>query len=664
MNIIGSESGFNPRPLQADTGSRAFGMRYPSPFFDVAQQFLPTNTHQLHVWCRYYFLTNPIIHAACTKMAEYPVTNLMYDTTDVEVLRLYKELERRLKLREFQVEVGLDHFVYGNAFVSLYFPMVKYLVCASCGHRHEASKSRSRYKWRNMRFYLRCRECSHEGEAKETDVYIRSVRNIRLVRWNPENIDIRYNEITGKSRYYFKLPRHIVNDVKTGEPDTIETLPVDFLDAARTGKALLFNEQNLYHLKRPTLAQKDQGWGTPLIYPLLKDAYYLQILKKANEMVMQEHIVPMRMIFPGPNTGGNEGPYGSYNLSNWKRRVDEEIQLWKRDPNYIPILPVNVGYQQLGGQGRALLMHQEMRLIADQMLAGVGVPPEFIFGGISYSASNTSMRALENMFLGYNRQRHELINDFVLKGIAAFMGWPQVQAKFDKFKMADDLQRSMFYLQLNQATKLSDRRLMEELGEDFDTEIDRMNEELGRQLQVNRRTQVATADIQGEASLRSSRYQAKAQVLGMKAQAQAQMDMQTEQMQQQQQQQAPQQAAEVPGVREGATVYAENAGSPNEQALPVAMSGGVQSYLQPGSGGVDLRYVAQRAVSYLRTLREQGGEQQMNEAINQMKVENPPLHQLVVQLLNDTGSKLSPTDGLKNPAPEGTPQASPGRQTG
>ena len=234
--------------------------------------------------------------------------------------------------------------------------------------------------------------------------------------------------------------------------------------------------------------------------------------------------------------------------------------------------------------------------------------------------------------------------------------------------MADDLQRSMFYLQLNQATKLSDRRLMEEIGEDFDTEIDRMSEELGRQLQVNRKTQVATADIQGEASLRSSRYQAKAQVLGMRAQVQAQSEMQAEQAQQQQQapQTAPtqEQAQQVPGLPEGATVYAENAGSPNEQGLPVAMSGGVQSYLQPGSGGIDLRYVAQRAVSYLRTLREQGGEQQMNEALNQMKLENPPLHQLVVQLLNDTGSKLSPTDGLKNPAQEGTPQASPGRQIG
>ena len=92
-----------------------------------------------------------------------------------------------------------------------------------------------------------------------------------------------------------------------------------------------------------------------------------------------ENIVPMRMIFPGQNTGGNEGPYGSYNLTNWKRRIDEEINMWKRDHNYIPVLPVNIGFQQIGGQGRSLLLYQEMRLLAEQMLAGAGIPVEFIF---------------------------------------------------------------------------------------------------------------------------------------------------------------------------------------------------------------------------------------------------------------------------------------------
>ena len=55
MNVISSEvNRFNPRPVTAE-GGRGFGIRYPSPFFDVSQQFLPANQHELHKWCRYYF---------------------------------------------------------------------------------------------------------------------------------------------------------------------------------------------------------------------------------------------------------------------------------------------------------------------------------------------------------------------------------------------------------------------------------------------------------------------------------------------------------------------------------------------------------------------------------------------------------------------------------
>lgn len=698
MNVISSEvNRFNPRPVSYE-GARGFGIRYPSPFFDVSQQFLPSNVHQLHHWCRYYFLTNPVINAACSKMAEYPVTPLVFETEDPKLVKLGKELEDQLKLRSFQVEVGLDYFVYGNAFVSLFFPFEKYLVCPKCKERYRAKSNRFRYKWRSGKFYLKKCNCGYQGFAKQQDVYIRSARDIRLVRWNPENINIKYNEITGKAKYYFRLPKSVANDIKLGDHDTIETLPVEFLEAARKRKSLLFTEDNLYHLKRPTIAQKDQGWGTPLIYPLLKDAFYLQVMKKANESVLMEHIVPMRMIFPGQNTGGNEGPYGSYNLTNWKKKIDAEINMWRRDHNYIPVLPVNIGFQQIGGQGRALLMYQEMRMLAEQMLAGAGIPVEFIFGGLQWSGSSTSLRALENMFLGYNKQRHELVNKFIIGKICSFMRWPKLNSRFDKFKMADDLQRSMFYLQLNQAQKVSDRRLLEEIGEDFDLENIRMKDELKRNLQVQRMMQVAGADVQGEVQLRTSRYQAKSQTLMAKAQADMQMEMQQKQLEMQQQMQAQQQAGadpqqvqaaqqaaqqqagaaqqaapaqqqqqgggdqaqQTPGMPEGATAYDENAQSPNDTGIPAAMA----SPLQQGAGGIDLRYIAQRAAAFLRTVKKEQGPEAMYQALGQMQTENPSLYQLVVQLLNDTGSKENVQNGLANPKPDGNPQADASRQVG
>lgn len=716
---VDSGDRFNTRNLQAN-GQRSFGMRYPSPFFDVAQQFLPDNVHQLLNWCRYYFLSNPIINVACSKMAEYPVTPIIFDTDDAAKKKLYTDLEEQLNLRQFQVEMGLDYFAYGNAFVSVYYPFVKYLGCRHCKERFRADTNRSLYKWRNMRFHLNCPSCRKSDYAEERDVYIRSVRDIRLVRWNPENIQIKYNEITGQSRYYFKLPRAVMNDITIGDPDSIEKLSIEFLEAARRNKALRFSPDNFFHLKRPTLAQKDQGWGSPLIYPLLKDAFYLQTLKKAQESIAMEHIVPLRMIFPGPSTGGNDQPYGSYNLTNWKSKIETELSIWKRDNNYIPILPVNIGFQQFGGDARALMLHQEFRLVAEQMLVGAGIPIEFVFGGLSWSGSNTSLRALENMFLGYNRARRTMVSEFIFGGIAAFMRWPKVECRFDRFKMADDLQRSMFYLQLNQAQKISDKRLHEELGEDTETEVRRLKEELKIQLDVQRKMQVATADIQGEAQLRSSRYSIKAQALQGQAQMEQQQQMAQVQQQQAQQQaamqggqpespltpaqrapngstpeaaqqnqaaaeqqaaaqapppeqQAPQQeqqsappqdqAQQIPGLPQGATAYDENAQAPGT-ALPVAMAG-MTSPLAAGAGGVDLRYIAQRAKAYLDTVGEEQGEAQKQQELMKMRTENPALYQLVIQLINEgTGSQVNPLNAMKAPVPAGGSQRAAGRQVG
>jgi len=643
-------------------------------------------------------------------MAEYPVTPIIFDTDDAGKKKLYKDLEQQLNLRQFQIEMGLDYFAYGNTFISIYYPFVKYLACRHCKERYRAETNRSLYKWRNTRFFLNCPSCKKADYADERDVYIRAVRDIRLVRWNPENIQIKHNEVTGQSRYFYKLSRALINDITMGDPDTIEKLPIEFLEAARKSKALRFSADNFFHLKRPTLAQKDQGWGSPLIYPLLKDAFYLQTLKKAQESIAMEHIVPLRMIFPGPSTGGNDQPYGSYNLTNWKSKIETELSIWKRDNNYIPILPVNIGFQQFGGDARALMLHQEFRLVAEQMLVGAGIPIEFVFGGLSWSGSNTSLRALENMFLGYNRARHHLVNDFIFGNIAAFMRWPTVTCRFDRFKMADDLQRSMFYLQLNQALKISDKRLHEELGEDTDTEVRRMREEMKIQLDVQRKMQVATADIQGESQLRSSRYAIKAQELQGKAQMAQQQEMAQLQQQQaqeqaaaqggqpqspltpaqrapnaqtpeaaqqneaaqqpqqgaqpaQEQQQAPDQAQQVPGLPQGATAYDENAQAPGT-SLPVAMAG-MSSPLAAGAGGVDLRYVAQRAKAYLDTIGEQQGEAQRQAELMKMRTDNPALYQLVIQLINESvGSQINPLNAMKAPVPAGGTQRAAGRQVG
>ena len=111
------------------------------------------------------------------------------------------------------------------------------------------------------------------------------------------------------------------------------------------------------------------------------------------------------------------------------------------------------------------------------------------------------------------------------------------------------------------------------------------------------------------------------------------------------------------GAPEGTTAYAENASQPNQSKLPPAMAG-MGSQVHQGAGGVDLRYIAQRAAAYIRTVSKDGGDEAKNQEIERLRTMNPTLHKYVIQLLNDSGSK---TDPMKHKTPAGGSQMDPSR---
>jgi hypothetical protein len=114
---------------------------------------------------------------------------------------------------------------------------------------------------------------------------------------------------------------------------------------------------------------------------------------------------------------------------------------------------------------------------------------------------------------------------------------------------------------------------------------------------------------------------------------------------------------------QGATAYDENAQTPNG-ALPVAMAG-MTSPLSAGAGGIDLRYVAQRAKAFLDTIGDEQGEAQKQQELMKMRVDNPALYQLVIQLMNETaGSQVNPLNAMKAPVPAGGTQRAAGRRIG
>ena len=591
-------------------GSPTNGVNYPHPFFDVAHTYLPATVKQLFRWCRYYFLTNPLINATVFKLSEYPITDIIVDHKSDRVRKRWEGyFQEHLRYRPFQIECGLDYFTYGNCMVSLGFPFHKYVKCTSCNYKERADKIRASWTFTNLTFRLTCPKCGVTNEAEATDFYYKDANGIKLIRWNCEHIEVNYNDVTGDSTYFYTIPPTVRNDIVIGKKDIVEGVPQVFIEAMRQKKGIVFAKDNFFHLKRPTLAQQDRGWGIPIVLPVLKDTFYLQLMKKAQEAILLEHIVPLRILFPQAGSGTAD-PYTTINLTDWRDHVAAEIARWRQDNNYIPILPLPIGNQTVGGDGRALMLTQEIQTWSEQLMSGLGVPREFLVGGMSYAGTNVSMRMLENQFLGFIL-RHKQMANWVMQMVANYMGWPEAEIRFKPFKMADDIQRKAFLFQLNQAQKVSDRTLLADSDLDQVREDEIMIAETSMRLQASKMQQLAMAEIQGDASVVMAKAQAKAQQVQQRAMA------------------APQAPGEPGADALGQMQSPLNMG----QSQGMAPAPGQQAM-----SGIDIRQMAEQLAQQMVTMPPD--QQQM--ALQNLQAQSPELAKLVEMLMRKMGVTAAP----------------------
>lgn len=499
--------------------SQVLGRRYQpfsNPFFDQASTYTPGSIKDLFGFCRFYFLTHGIINTVITKASEYPVTDLIIQHRDAGVRRRWEELMNGvLNYRVHQYEINLDLNVYGNAFVSLSFPFTKYLYCESCGKDHNALRSRSSWHYTNHRFRLTCSSCGNTGFAKSQDQYSKNASEIGLVRWNPENVHIFHNESTGRLDYALDVSAVFRSEIMMGRKDLVATTPDIFLEVIKTKRQLVFDPHQVFHLRRPGLSTMSRGWGIPMLMPVLKDAFYVQVMRKAQEAVLLTHLVPQVFLFPTPATAGAD-PFSTIDLANWRDHIRRELARQRMDPSYYGILPFPLGHQVIGENGRSLLLMPEIQQANETIIAGMGFPVDLVMGHGTYAGSSVSMRMLENFFLS-NVLGHKRLLDWVMKRISAYINLPMAEGRFKPFRMADDLQRQALMLQLHSVGEVSSSTLLSYMDLTVEDESELILGETKIKADALRKRTLMQAEAQGEAQLVMAKNQAQAQAAAQTA---------------------------------------------------------------------------------------------------------------------------------------------------
>ena len=479
-----------------DLASSRGGGSHPNPMFDFLTGFAPRKLKDLFRWVEYLYYNSAHIFAALKKFAEYPITDITIDSNDEALKNNWtRVLEKSLKVKNISIKTGLDLHLYGNSFISVYHPFNRFLVCNACGARTGIKKVKYKFKLKAMSFSYHCPSCHDRVNGKLKDEKVSDEKRINIIRWDPKLMDINHNPITGESKYYYTIPQELKHKVEKGDAHIINTLPVEFLRAIKADKVFEFADDHLYHMKIDPPAGIEAQWGFPPLTATIKLFFYTAILRKANESIALEHIVPFRVLHPAP-ISGTADPATTLNLMKWRQELESNIKQWRRDPLHIMFAPAALGVTMMGGQGRSLLTLGEVKDAEDNIIAAMGIPREFLYGGLSFTGSAITLRMLENQLETYTSHLNEQLT-WVVSQVAKILGWKPAEVHYTPFKLIDDAAQKQSLINLNAMKPLvSDGTILDLHDMDINKERDKRQQEMLDETRFMMETQQKMAKLQ------------------------------------------------------------------------------------------------------------------------------------------------------------------------
>lgn len=473
-------------------GAFNLGNVYPSAFFDYLSRLMPRKLKLLFRWLEYLYVNSGHVFATIKKFSEYPITEFTYDTTNEDEKKKLKDvLENKLKLKACLIQVGIDYHIYGNSFTSLYKPFNRYLHCKKCNEKYNAANYPYEWMPQTYEFKIVCEKasCGHVGIAKVTHENSLDSTRLKIIRWDPKDIDINHNPITGESEYYYNIPDSIKSRLKTKKVDKflLNTLPWEFIETIKKKRIFKFAPGQIYHMKTPSPAGINQEWGFPGLLGVMKPFFYTAILRKGNEAIALERIVPWRILYPQASSGSND-PAQFINLQRWKNELQDAIKKWRKDPNMVKLSPIPVGMQQMGGDARGLFVANEIQQAEEMIITSLGVPKEFIYGGLTHAGGSVTLRMIENLLFTYIGQLLELAQ-WVCDGTTEYLSLRKVKIGMVDFKLIDDIQQKQLIGQLYQNKEVSSTTFLKLLDIDAETERDQIAEDTMAKVKVEYETQ-------------------------------------------------------------------------------------------------------------------------------------------------------------------------------
>ncbi len=488
---------------KAITGSSG---HFPSPFLDMASLAMPEQNKNALEWCEYIWDMNETYRQAQERKISYFLTEIEIGSADPNKAIGDDEKD---KWRNFNEEMGLKNIIqmldrdrecYGNSFATVMVPFKRFLVCPKCHAQFPLSemfnnREAFKFEWQLPNFVASCPACKtgsgFRGVWHVNDMPEDLEKKLKVKLWSPHEIEILHDLYSDETSYIWRIPEDYKKQIRTGHLWHLERASLQVIKAIQNNNLFRFNPDVIFHMKEPVVSgRRTRGWGLSRILVNFRQIWYVQVLRRYNEAIGLDYIIPFRLITPevrggsGAVAGGAmTDPLKSMNMGNFSSEVMNMLRRRRRDPAGWHFLPFPVQYQALGGDANNLAPKDLLEYAYEIMLNGAGTPYELYRGTLQLQTAPVALRLFEatNAHLVYDN------NSFLrwyVRQVSQILSWEQVKATLQRVTHADDFNKQMAQLQLMMGQAISQTTGLRAMGLDWSNEQRQIAEEARRQAEM------------------------------------------------------------------------------------------------------------------------------------------------------------------------------------
>lgn len=397
-----------------------------NPFQTYSNTVWPNTVKECLEWASYLYNRNAFYRKAVQNVVRYFINGLNItqkaDISDVsrEKLDMGKFLfEEKYKIVDLVRRAGEEQAAMGIVFISAIRKHARYLKCPECGRITLLSKMEQGkdYVFKNFEFMGICKnpDCESKGKRIVFSRYEGAPQDEKKVyfkMWPQEDIRIEYNQITGTSRYYYKIPEADAQAIRRGDSIYLEDTPWEFIEAVRDNGYLLLDQTKLLVLKNDTLAVFDKmykGWSVPLFLPSFPQILQMLLLERFNEAVVMDYIVPIRLISPPADAlrAGSDPNRTPISGGMFRNQMLSMINGSRGNPAQWVVSPFPVQYQMIGGEAKNLTPTDMLEWRSVQLMSNMNIPMEFRQTSFQVTAQTMGLRMFERMWYPFTNNLDE-----------------------------------------------------------------------------------------------------------------------------------------------------------------------------------------------------------------------------------------------------------------